>query len=440
LRLTLTLQITLLFMKLCLNRIKRLLVACMLLASSATSFAQISQTDINNATDIINGIGDLLQEDEPDPASVAAAKAANDAAYASAAETARKNKELAEWVYKRDYLNKYLESAQKGNALSRMQLVYGLYNAQKSYCHCSLGYLVPDWESWMKEGVKEKNFNAVNFIGYNALYPYYGYNLQLTPAQGLQILEGSANSQAPNSGYLGTQLRTITAAFAQEKDIDSMPGAYVNMVVVKSAAEAAGLQVGDIVIKNQDKPVMNADELLRAIGKQNAGSTIQLTILRNGKEMAVSATLKKRPGAASRTDALMLLADYYNMRRVGENPDKALAYYTKAAEDGSPSAMYNLGKIYLYGITGDKAYFVRYKVERDETTAFNWFLKSIEDTHFVESLFQQNTKCGSRFVDDSFQELIKMYNKGIGCEKSEAKANELQRVFDDLLLERKLND
>lgn len=152
---------------------------------------------------------------------------------------------------------------------------------------------------------------------------------------------------------------------------------------------------------------------------------MKLTLLRNGQEMTLTATLKNRPGVASRTDTRIVLGDFYNMRKIlkgGEDAGRALAYYTGAAADGSPNAMYYLGKIYLYGITGDKAYYLRHKVERDETAAFNWFMKSIENPRYAESMFQKNTQCGSHFVDDAYKELIQMYKKGNRLRKERSKS------------------
>src|SRR5690606_9527085 len=130
----------------------------------------------------------------------------------------------------------------------------------------------------------------------------------------------------------------------------------------------------------------------------------------------------------------VVMADYYNAKRKingGEDAGKALIWYTRAAQNGSPNAMYALGNIYMSGLTGNKAYYVKHNVPKNEALAFEWYLKSIADSEYPASTFHRYTKFGSRIEDGAYAELIKMYRNGTGCEGSEARADELKKRLDD---------
>ena len=57
-----------------------------------------------------------------------------------------------------------------------------------------------------------------------------------------------------------------------------------------SAAEAAGLKVGDLILKIDDKVIASNTDLSDAIAKYNAGETAVLTIQRNGSQQQIEVT------------------------------------------------------------------------------------------------------------------------------------------------------
>ena len=89
-------------------------------------------------------------------------------------------------------------------------------------------------------------------------------------------------------------------------------GALVGEVVTGSPAEKAGLQGsdkafdangeqvmigGDIVTAVEGKAVETMQDLSAAVKAQKPGDEVELTVLRNGKEIAVAVTLGERKGA-----------------------------------------------------------------------------------------------------------------------------------------------
>ena len=64
----------------------------------------------------------------------------------------------------------------------------------------------------------------------------------------------------------------------------------VEKVVPGSAAEQAGIQSGDLILKLGDKQVTSGDELSSAIGAYKPGDTVIITLQRNNQEMTVEVT------------------------------------------------------------------------------------------------------------------------------------------------------
>lgn len=77
-------------------------------------------------------------------------------------------------------------------------------------------------------------------------------------------------------GYLGIKCLDMSAEVAQTYDLPV--GVYVKSVVSGSAAERAGIQAGDVIVKMEGSSVSSADELIDALGYYKAGETVKLVV------------------------------------------------------------------------------------------------------------------------------------------------------------------
>lgn len=80
--------------------------------------------------------------------------------------------------------------------------------------------------------------------------------------------------------------------------IDADPvagGMKLNAVYGLTGAEQAGLKAGDVLVKIDDDVTDSKAAIGKAVRGRSVGSGVRLTILRDGKEMKVAATLGKRP-------------------------------------------------------------------------------------------------------------------------------------------------
>jgi len=93
--------------------------------------------------------------------------------------------------------------------------------------------------------------------------------------------------------YLGVQMQDINDQLASAFNIPYGQGAVVTRVLDDSAAAEAGLEVGDIITAIDGDKLTNADNLRNTIGLLMVGQTIDLEIIRNGKNKKLHATVKE---------------------------------------------------------------------------------------------------------------------------------------------------
>jgi serine protease Do/serine protease DegQ len=107
-----------------------------------------------------------------------------------------------------------------------------------------------------------------------------------------QITEQLLEHGEVQRAYLGVQMQDITPELASAFDLPEGQGAIVTQVFEDSAAEEAGLKVGDVVISANDTKLSSADTLRNMIGLLMVGQTIELEVLRNGKKRSLTAKVK----------------------------------------------------------------------------------------------------------------------------------------------------
>jgi len=92
-------------------------------------------------------------------------------------------------------------------------------------------------------------------------------------------------------GLLGVNIQTIDAeaAAALGNDVDN--GALITGIQSKSAAENAGLQVGDIIVEVNEKKVDSASELRNRIGLLRSGEDVNIKYLRDNRAFTIQAEL-----------------------------------------------------------------------------------------------------------------------------------------------------
>ncbi len=105
-------------------------------------------------------------------------------------------------------------------------------------------------------------------------------------------------------GQLGVMIQDVTPELAEALDIEHDSGAVIAQVVADSAADKAGLKVGDVVTAVNGKPIHSAAQLRNAVGMLRIGEKISLEIIRDGRKLSVKARIAEPQEVRAETAGL----------------------------------------------------------------------------------------------------------------------------------------
>ena len=96
-------------------------------------------------------------------------------------------------------------------------------------------------------------------------------------------------------GRLGLGFQPVTADLADAMGLDGTKGALVSQVEPGGAAARAGIKERDVILAVNGTPVGHAEELPRRIARNQPGTIVDLTIIRDKQRREVKATLDALP-------------------------------------------------------------------------------------------------------------------------------------------------
>jgi serine protease Do len=93
-------------------------------------------------------------------------------------------------------------------------------------------------------------------------------------------------------GYMGIGISDVTPENSKFFDLKKAEGALVTQIEPNSPGAKGGLKTGDVITELDGKPVNDAGELQVQVGQKRPGTTINLAVVRNGKNVTVPVTLE----------------------------------------------------------------------------------------------------------------------------------------------------
>jgi serine protease Do/serine protease DegQ len=92
-------------------------------------------------------------------------------------------------------------------------------------------------------------------------------------------------------GLLGVSISDFNAETAKAIGVEATQGALVQEIVPGSAAEKAGVEVGDVIVSVNGVTITDAADLRTTIGLKRSGETVKLILIRDGDRETVTAML-----------------------------------------------------------------------------------------------------------------------------------------------------
>ncbi|MGZ6005286.1 MAG: S1C family serine protease [Candidatus Saccharimonadales bacterium] len=127
-----------------------------------------------------------------------------------------------------------------------------------------------------------------------------GFSIPINDVKGL--INGVLTKGKLIRPYLGIRYVSLTDDIASQYNLNTKRGAYIipsqgsqSSVLAGSPAEKAGLKEGDIITKVGGDAIDQNNSLTSLLSKYNVGDKVDLTIIRDGKNITVSATLAAAP-------------------------------------------------------------------------------------------------------------------------------------------------
>ena len=149
-------------------------------------------------------------------------------------------------------------------------------------------------------------------------------------------------------GLLGVVIQDVTKELAKQFQLPNDEGALVSQVSADSAAEKAGIKIGDVITRYSGKHVADSAALRNMVATTQPGAKAEIGFMRSGKEQTVSATIGTltsakagaSPGAGGEFLSKFGLAVRPRTPQLAkqlgyENPEGVLI---AGVEDGSPAA------------------------------------------------------------------------------------------------------
>jgi serine protease Do len=106
-------------------------------------------------------------------------------------------------------------------------------------------------------------------------------------------------------GRLGIGIQEVSKELAESFNLSKPQGALVASVEKGAAADKAGIEVGDVILKFDGKVVSESSDLPRMVGSTKPGSKVSIQVWRKGSPRELTAVVGEIPDeeAGSRTAA-----------------------------------------------------------------------------------------------------------------------------------------
>ena len=132
---------------------------------------------------------------------------------------------------------------------------------------------------------------GINAQIYTTSGGYEGVSFAVPINLAVQIKDQIVKTGKVVHARLGVEVQTMNQTLADSFKLKTPNGALVAKVTPDSAAAQAGLKVGDVILKFDGDPIVDAGQLSARVGVAAPGDKATLDVWRDGKTLTLSATI-----------------------------------------------------------------------------------------------------------------------------------------------------
>ncbi|VAW32880.1 HtrA protease/chaperone protein [hydrothermal vent metagenome] len=126
---------------------------------------------------------------------------------------------------------------------------------------------------------------------------YMGLSFSIPIDVAMNVVEQLKDSGSVKRGLLGVIIQPISQKLADVLSLDRPSGALVTSVNKDSAADKAGIQVQDVIVKFNGYDVETSSSLPPLVGSVQPGTKVKINIIRDGQSQIIKAVLGGLDGA-----------------------------------------------------------------------------------------------------------------------------------------------
>jgi len=126
-----------------------------------------------------------------------------------------------------------------------------------------------------------------------------GIGFAIPTSTARSVMEQIVRSGSVVRGYIGVEPQDVTPELAQAFKLPRKDGAIIAGVMKGGPADKAGVRTGDILVDVDGRAIPNTATMLNVIAQIPPGSTGRFTFVRDGRELALSITVARRPKPGS---------------------------------------------------------------------------------------------------------------------------------------------
>ena len=125
---------------------------------------------------------------------------------------------------------------------------------------------------------------------------FAGYSFAVPSSIVNKVVDDLREFGTVQRALLGVTMQELTDELAKEQGIKELKGVYIHEISQDGAAAKAGMKPSDVLLRINGVPVNSAPGVQEQVNKYRPNDKVSLLVLRNGKELEMSAVLQNRAG------------------------------------------------------------------------------------------------------------------------------------------------
>jgi serine protease Do len=132
---------------------------------------------------------------------------------------------------------------------------------------------------------------------------YMGIGFAIPINMAKMVMDSLISKGKVTRGWLGVGIQNLTEDLARSFDYPGTDGALVGHVDPKGPAKKAGLEQGDIIVQVGSEKIHNVNQLRNYIASLKPGTSLDVTVVRDGRKQTLSASIGELPAEVSDREA-----------------------------------------------------------------------------------------------------------------------------------------